>query len=482
MLRNANGKWHRDSLKGMMDTPPGAVHMGMLRFGANQQMQDSLRAQARAFDYAYGGVAALSPFPANTQRYRGYYSRQLQQQQQQQPEPEQAAAPLSPQAQQLQEERQQAAGLEAGTTGFAGAATAPSQLQQQQEQQEQQGAGEETGLWGGRGRRKRQRQSRLRHEKKRARTVAAAATRHERRQKRKHHEHPHQPEVNGTTAAPGAAAERREHRHEARRERRRAKRREKKQLLKKQGLAPTVPTAVLLRAPEGNKGGLLYPVATFVHKKTTVKEALARMAQRQAEIVAPVIPPGPIGHAPPMPRPMTLKPVVPAYYHGQTQYAKPHRAFPLVLSRPQHLHPKLAAHFGMGPGGPPLDYEHSGMCKNWCPGRRRLHQTEDKAQRWTYVYLGYGEPQQERVGVEGDKGMLFHKHTEHKKMPKVTKLIPIDRPAEYYAPPKPTILKPVHRVYAQPEPSVFVIVPRKKVHPWLAKFHGYGHGHPFAGR
>lgn len=138
MLRNANGKWHRDSLKGMMDTPPGAVHMGMLRFGANQQMQDSLRAQARAFDYAYGGVAALSPFPANIKRYRGYYSRQLQQQQQQQPEPEQAAAPLSPQAQQLQEERQQAAGLEAGTTGFTGAATAPSLLQQQQQQQEQQ--------------------------------------------------------------------------------------------------------------------------------------------------------------------------------------------------------------------------------------------------------------------------------------------------------------------------------------------------------
>ena len=457
----------------MMDAPPSAVHMGVLRFGANQQMQDSLRAQARAFDYAYGGVAAVSPFPANTQRYRGYYARQLQQQQQQQQqqqesaESEQAVPPLSPQAQQLQEERQPAGGLEAGATGFAGAATSPSQE-----------ADAEKGLWGKRGSRPRKRRSRLRHKKKRARTAAAAAARHERRRERKHHEHPHQSVAhNGIAAVPSspkAASERREHRHEARHERRRAKTR-KKQRLKKQGLTPTVPTAVLLRAPEGDKGGLLYPVATFAHKKTTVKEAMARMAERQAEVVAPVIPPGPIGHAPPTPRPMALKPVVPAYYHGQTQYAKPHRAVPLVLSPPQHLHPKLAAHFGVGPGGPPLDYEHSGMCNNWCPGRRRLHQAEDKTRRWTYVYLGHGE----RTRMDGDKGMLFH---EHKATPKVTKLVPIDRPTEYYAPPKPTILKPVHRVYTQPEPSVFVIAPRKKAaHPWLAKFSGYGHGHQLWG-
>lgn len=230
----------------------------------------------------------------------------------------------------------------------------------------------------------------------------------------------------------------------------------------------------------GNKGLLLQPHQQKPH--VTIADALARLAEGKANKLAPVLPPGPINHAPPARQVQKFKPVVPAFYHGQKFHpsAKP---IPLVMGEHHFMHPKMAAHFNHAP----MDYEHTLCDQGYCPGRRRnlesLQQQRRKEggkgtaiprkrkllqqQLPMYVYLGAGlGGGREQQG--GDKGMLFH-HDHHHEMPKITKLIPIDRPEIYEGKHHPTIYKPLYRVYQQPSQSTFVIWAPKKQHshPWL---------------
>jgi hypothetical protein len=226
---------------------------------------------------------------------------------------------------------------------------------------------------------------------------------------------------------------------------------------------------------EGDKGLLLQPHQAKPH--LTIADAFAHLAEGKANKLAPVLPPGPINHAPPPRQIQKFKPVVPAFYHGQKFHpsAKP---IPLVMGEHHFIHPKMAAHFNHAP----MDYEHTLCDQGYCPGRRRSLEEEQeqrlkeggkgtarterkkkKAQQQAmYVYVG-GAGQQ----GGGDKGMLFNH--DHHEMPKITKLIPIDRPEIYEGKHHPTIYKPLHRVYQQPSQSTFVIwAPKKKHnHPWL---------------
>jgi len=236
---------------------------------------------------------------------------------------------------------------------------------------------------------------------------------------------------------------------------------------------------------EGGDKGLLLQAHQQPKPHLTIADALARLAEGKANKLAPVLPPGPIDHAPPPRQIQKYKPVVPAFYHGQKFHpsAKP---IPLVMGEHHFIHPKMAAHFNHAP----MDYEHTLCDQGYCPGRRRSLEEEQQQRlkeggkgtartgvrklkkqeqlQAMYVYIGGTGSAVEGLQGGGDKGMLFH-HDHHHEMPKITELIPIDRPEIYEGKHHPTIYKPLHRVYQQPSQSTFVIwAPKKKHnHPWL---------------
>ncbi len=368
-LRNANGKWSRDTLKANMDITNYPIFAGM-RAATNVHMRDELSAQSQVINYGLGSVAALSPYPSNTGRYRGY--RTLQE-----------ATPATE--------------------------TTPAQAKRNARK--------------------------AKKAKRKAEHLAKKGAR-----KGKHHKH-------------------------------KKWRKEKRSWLKRQGIPVSAagarvaaangtigsvgggaPAASATIPPARGDKGLLLP-AKKPH--LTMKEALARLAAAKSNKLAPILPPGPITPPPPLKKGPALKPVIPAVYHRQEWHpsAKP---IPIVMGEHNFLHPKLNAHFNH----PPMDYEHALCDQGYCPGRRRAQEEENETMTKMYVHLGHGN----QGGGGGNKGMLLH-HTHQ--MPKVTKLIPIEKPALYEGKHQPTIYKPLHRVYQAPEPSMFVIWAPKHTHPWL---------------
>lgn len=483
-LRNANGKYNRDPLKGQMDTLNQPIFAG-LRAGTNVHMRDELDAQSDVINFGLGAVAALSPFPANTNRYRGYGIVRRR----------------------MQVEGTAEAGVEGGGitgTGILAEATMTTGRDDDEASAAAAVAAVEATAAGGgdKGLAGLGPAHQAAQAKRNGRQAKKDKLKAERLIKKGLKKGVHKVGKVGKHAGRKFKKAGRKWKHG------------KKKMLKKQGI-PLLAGAAAAAAGAGGAGGgagggrpfgglagagplsgtagyegvsmasssseggdkglLLQPHQAKPH--LTIADALARLAEGKANKLAPVISPGPINHAPPPRQIQKFKPVVPAFYHGQKFHpsAKP---IPLVMGEHHFIHPKMAAHFNHAP----MDYEHTLCDQGYCPGRRRSLEEEQQQrlkeggkgtarterkmkaqqQQAMYVYVGAAAPAE----GGGDKGLLFH-HDHHHEMP--TKLIPIDRPEIYEGKHHPTIYKPLHRVYQQPSQSTFVIwAPKKKHnHPWL---------------